>query len=370
MTILKDASKTFLQKKLLSISVIFLLGIIGGVPSALFAEENSKVKLCHHPPGNDLLRHTIQVDPDAVNTHLKKHGDSRGECQVSRGELIRAKNEVLGSFPRDPNKINFRIQGDQIRRQLKLIARRNLGQFPPIQNLLISWAKHSDFSQPPLFEWYRLYEQAFFTMPDSKVAKLLVEFLPHKIEDFYRRALTNKEDRIKVQNIANVMVKRIKKISRKVKRRVGKQDKTRKKKKRQLIVHHDQLLNSLAGISYMSDTNSRKAFKRILNENINSPKKVLWPYKEPAAGGAYSVENILGLIETLNWSEARTLVEKISNGDLDKKIKELFAGPTKLDELKKQAKKILKDLPNLDSQSKSKSKKKPGKKNRGKAKGR
>jgi hypothetical protein len=45
----------------------------------------SKVTICHVPPGNPSKRHTITVDQSAVAAHLK-HGDSLGPCPGGHGE--------------------------------------------------------------------------------------------------------------------------------------------------------------------------------------------------------------------------------------------------------------------------------------------
>jgi hypothetical protein len=42
-------------------------------------EEDSKVAVCHVPPGNPENPHTVEVDESAVPAHLA-HGDTEGEC--------------------------------------------------------------------------------------------------------------------------------------------------------------------------------------------------------------------------------------------------------------------------------------------------
>ena len=42
-------------------------------------DRGGKVTVCHIPPGNPGARHTIQVDPSGVSTHLR-HGDTLGPC--------------------------------------------------------------------------------------------------------------------------------------------------------------------------------------------------------------------------------------------------------------------------------------------------
>ncbi|OGH58620.1 MAG: hypothetical protein A2725_02890 [Candidatus Magasanikbacteria bacterium RIFCSPHIGHO2_01_FULL_33_34] len=42
--------------------------------------DNSKVRVCHIPPGNISNKHTISVSRSALNAHLS-HGDNEGECK-------------------------------------------------------------------------------------------------------------------------------------------------------------------------------------------------------------------------------------------------------------------------------------------------
>lgn len=43
------------------------------------ANSNSKVVVCHIPPGNEAMEHEIVVSTNALNAHLG-HGDHIGEC--------------------------------------------------------------------------------------------------------------------------------------------------------------------------------------------------------------------------------------------------------------------------------------------------
>ena len=48
-------------------------------------DRSGKVTVCHIPPGNPGARHTIQVDPTAVSSHLG-HGDTLGPCGDGDGD--------------------------------------------------------------------------------------------------------------------------------------------------------------------------------------------------------------------------------------------------------------------------------------------
>ena len=71
---------------------VFLLnsGIVtiqfSGIRTASAEEQhqerhNTKVTICHYPPGNPENAHTITVSENSVDTHLA-HGDTLGECPV------------------------------------------------------------------------------------------------------------------------------------------------------------------------------------------------------------------------------------------------------------------------------------------------
>jgi hypothetical protein len=45
-------------------------------------DSGSKVCICHIPPGNPDNAHTICISPNAVDAHIRNHGDYLGECVV------------------------------------------------------------------------------------------------------------------------------------------------------------------------------------------------------------------------------------------------------------------------------------------------
>jgi len=56
-----------------------LIAVVGGASSAT-AQYGNKVTICHHPTSNPATWHTIMVNQNAVNAHLK-HGDTLGPCK-------------------------------------------------------------------------------------------------------------------------------------------------------------------------------------------------------------------------------------------------------------------------------------------------
>jgi hypothetical protein len=43
-------------------------------------DSSDKVCICHIPPGNPENAHTICISPNAVDAHIRNHGDYLGEC--------------------------------------------------------------------------------------------------------------------------------------------------------------------------------------------------------------------------------------------------------------------------------------------------
>jgi hypothetical protein len=58
---------------------------IGAEGQAPFASSmkggQSKITICHIPPGNPANAHTITVGEPAVRAHVENHGDTLGACQ-------------------------------------------------------------------------------------------------------------------------------------------------------------------------------------------------------------------------------------------------------------------------------------------------
>jgi hypothetical protein len=63
-----------------------LAGLVASQPSAVVADAEEKVTICHIPPGNPENAHTIVVGASAVPAHLEEHGDTLGECGGGPGE--------------------------------------------------------------------------------------------------------------------------------------------------------------------------------------------------------------------------------------------------------------------------------------------
>ena len=61
---------------------ILFLSVMGASVNVAFA--NSKVAICHIPPGNPENAHTITVSESAVPAHMA-HGDALGECDAGGG---------------------------------------------------------------------------------------------------------------------------------------------------------------------------------------------------------------------------------------------------------------------------------------------
>ena len=69
------------------VMIVLLIAIVGAAISALLAQGQGQVTICHRPPDNPSNAQTITVGKGAVNAHLA-HGDTLGACPASPGEVI------------------------------------------------------------------------------------------------------------------------------------------------------------------------------------------------------------------------------------------------------------------------------------------
>lgn len=311
-----------LSKFICTLLILFSLNLASSLP--LIASE-THITICHVPPGNPLMRQTIAIDSSAVSTHLDEHNDKRGNCETDREDIKQAKQFVLKTLPRNPNKINFETQSDEVKKALIMIERRELGKLKPIRNLLFDWGKRSDFSTPPLFQWYELYEKAVFTMPDKDVSNLLIKHLTHR----FRTATDLLKDRqVNFSSLSNA-------INEKLNKQKAKKGKSSSSDEAYLILIG---LNRLA--ENISDTRTRE-LKNALNNEIKNPVKTFW--ESGNSGGALGLLTFVELIREIKWKDLSGFLKELVTGTHDEEIRKSDFSH-KLSEIKKLAEKTLHEI--------------------------
>ena len=65
--------------------IVLAIVIVGVAISALLAQGEQLVTLCHRPPGNPENAQTLTVASAAAPAHFG-HGDTAGPCPVSPGQ--------------------------------------------------------------------------------------------------------------------------------------------------------------------------------------------------------------------------------------------------------------------------------------------
>jgi hypothetical protein len=68
-------------------TVFAVILLIGFGSNTAVAAGPSKVQVCHFPPDNLGNWHTINISPNAVDTHLEEHGDLLGPCNAFCAQL-------------------------------------------------------------------------------------------------------------------------------------------------------------------------------------------------------------------------------------------------------------------------------------------
>ena len=254
-----------------------------------------------------------------------------------------------------------------------IIAENKLGSEKPIQQLLLHWAKRTDFAHENLGGNYKVYENAVFTMPDDQIVKIFCRYLLLRFGPAAEKLVENKVDVEKIikESLRTLRLSKLQILNAEKNKTKPHNEKSVKIEGKEvelpsfyILVGYGKFLKNFRErktTKYRMVTKSVK--KTIINQiskpeyervysNINSKDKVagfFWPAGNSETSGELStVELLIDVINSLRWKERTEFLKELSQGELDSDINKFtFFKQEHLELVKQKARDTLEKLKNL-----------------------